>query len=729
MSVSIAAKAERGAHELVDQAEQMLRKAIAERDRQTPFLFPNTVYYLPLILGQSAKAVEKLADLEPVLFQARELLAPGTPRAGQVPNQGLAALLAAEAIEALSHAEESSRSTGQTDQGSLLFNNPISDGQVRTWGVHLADGRMPGLALLLGRAKDDGVAMHLVGELQRQNVLCMLGGRTNDRGIIDQVEHQGTELGDSSSILLLGRGASSAVHAVGFVVRCAMKLGGIKPGQWPEILKYSKRRTPGFVLALGELSDTECALALAARDLGFAVITDTAVSDAAQVVSVPFETIAGRNDAERAELLIQKCIAARALKLKTYGVSLPLNYGPAFEQEVIGDANLQIQFGGGESSAFELLQTAAINDLTDGKIEVIGPDLLTLRPNTPVSLGMVVRVAGKKLKTDYEPFLEHQIDAFLNYASGVKHIGSGDAVSIRISKMVADKAFTLRSLGQILHARFHEEFAASVEKVEITLITEPKCIAEWREKSRDVHEARAKRVAGLTDSQVDEFYVCTNCRSFAPNNVSIISPERVSPCGECTWLDAKASFELSQTKVRRPVKPGKPIDIKMGIWEGTNKYAETASHGRIKEVALYSLMQSPMCACGDFECIVMLIPEANGVMVVAHEDTSPTPAGTTVATFSAIAAGEQIPGVVGIGKSHLLSPKFISADGGFKRVVWMSSILKKTMSDELRAVCVREGDPELLNKIADEHHATTVQELISWLKDHKHPALEMKRMF
>jgi acetyl-CoA synthase len=211
--------------------------------------------------------------------------------------------------------------------------------------------------------------------------------------------------------------------------------------------------------------------------------------------------------------------------------------------------------------------------------------------------------------------------------------------------------------------------------------------------------------------------------------VSIISPERVSPCGQCNWLDARASFALNPAGPRRPIKLGKAIDAKKGIWEGTNKYAESTSHGRVKEIALYSIMESPVGACGDFECIVMLIPEANGVMVVAHDYTSVTPAGISIATFASLTAGEQVPGVIGVGKDYLLSPKFILPDGGFKRVVWMSSVLKESMSDELKAVCEREGDPALMGKIADECQVTSVEELLAWLKAHKHPALEMERMF
>lgn len=107
-----------------------------------------------------------------------------------------------------------------------------------------------------------------------------------------------------------------------------------------------------------------------------------------------------------------------------------------------------------------------------------------------------------------------------------------------------------------------------------------------------------------------------------------------------------------------------------------------------------------------------------------------TPAGMTFSTLAGIAGGGlQTPGVMGVGKYYLLSPKFIAADGGFKRVVWMSSFLKETMANELKAVAEREGDPDLIERIADERHVTTVDELLVWLEEHNHPALTMPPIF
>ena len=91
--------------------------------------------------------------------------------------------------------------------------------------------------------------------------------------------------------------------------------------------------------------------------------------------------------------------------------------------------------------------------------------------------------------------------------------------------------------------------------------------------------------------------------------------------------------------------------------------------------------------------------------------------------------GLQTPGVMGVGKYYLISPKFISSDGGFKRIVWMSSALKEAMADELQAVAIREGDPDLIDKIADERQVNTVDQLLAWLEEHNHPALAMDPIF
>ncbi len=373
---------------------------------------------------------------------------------------------------------------------------------------------------------------------------------------------------------------------------------------------------------------------------------------------------------------------------------------------------------------------APLEQIVDGKVEIVGPGIDQIEPQGHMDMGMVIQVAGRQMQPDFEPVLERQIHYFVNGASGIQHIGQRDIAWIRISNSAADKGFNLEHFGKILHGRFKTDFGAIVDKVQVTIFTDPDKVHEWLEKAREAYDFRNKRLADLTDDKVEEFYSCTLCQSFAPNHVCVVSPERLGLCGAYNWLDCKASFSINPTGPNQPIKLGRMLEARKGYWSGTNDYARVGSHGVVNEVSMYSIMENPMTACGCFECIVMLIPEANGVMVVNREDTSMTPAGMTFSTLAGIAGGGlQTPGVMGVGKFYLISPKFISADGGFKRVIWMSSILKETMAEELNAVAIREGDPDLVDRIADERNVTSVDQLLAWLEEHNHPALVMDPMF
>jgi acetyl-CoA synthase len=618
------------------------------------------------------------------------------------------------------------------------LNGPIDDIQLRSWGIQLVDGRMPGFAAIVGAAKSNEVAVKLVRELQRRNILTFLCGNVNGRSIIHQLQEEGVELGYDTYTVPFGTDTISAIYALGFATRSALTFGGLKAGQASDILRYNKDRVFAFVLALGEVDDLKYAAAAGAINFGFPVIADTVIPEILptgvttyeHVVSMPFEEIDGADDLERAERLVQKCIEIRGVKVQVADVPVPVPYGSAFEGEVVRKTDMRVEMGGKYSRAFEYLHMAPMDEVVDGQIELVGPGFEAIAEKGAMDMGIVVKVAGRKMQDDFEPVLERQIHYFINGASGIQHIGQRDIAWIRISNNAAEKGFDLEHFGKILHARFHADFGAIVDKVQVTIYTEPELVEEWLEKARVAYDFRNKRLADLTDDAVEEFYSCTLCQSFAPNHVCVVSPERLGLCGAYNWLDCKASFSINPTGPNQPIKLGKVVDFDKGYWEGTNEYAAVGSHGVVEEVAMYSIMENPMTACGCFECIVMLIPEANGVMVVSREDTSMTPAGMTFSTLAGMAGGGmQTPGVMGVGKFYLISPKFISADGGFKRVVWMSSYLKETMSDELRAVAEREGDPDLIERIADESSVSTVDDLLAWLEERNHPALVMDMIF
>src|SRR3990170_4255996 len=762
MSKYIATRAIRGANALVTEAELMLQKALQEKGPETPVSFPNTAYYLPLILGMTGVQIETLGQLKPVIQHARQLLHPTpsskhwTPYLGETLDSGMATLLAAETIEAVRFAYQLQPETmpGFKLAGGTAFtspdanlggnganghlNGPIDDIQLRSWGIQLVDGRMPGFAAIVGAARTNEVAVKIVRELQRRNILTFLSGNVNGRSIIHQLNEEGVELGYDTYTVPFGTDTISAIYALGFAVRSALTFGGLKGGMARDILLYNKNRVFAFVLALGEVDDLKYAAAAGAINFGFPVIADTVIPEILptgvttyeHVVSMPFNEIEGKDDLERAERLVQKCIEVRGVKVKMADVPVPVPYGSAFEGEVVRKSDMRIEFGGKYSRCFEFLRMAPLDEVVDGKVEVVGPGFEDVPSQGSLDMGIVVRVAGRQMQEDFEPVLERQIHYFINGASGIQHIGQRDIAWIRISSAAADKGFNLEHFGKILHARFHDDFGAIVDKVQVTIYTEPTLMQEWLGKARQAYDFRNKRLADLVDSSVEEFYSCTLCQSFAPNHVCVISPERLGLCGAYNWLDCKASFSINPTGPNQPIKLGSRTNGDKGYWTGINEYALSASHGKVGEVAMYSIMENPMTACGCFECIVMLIPEANGVMVVNREDTSMTTAGMTFSTLAGVAGGGlQTPGVMGVGKYYLISPKFIYADGGFKRVVWMSKVLKETMAEEFQAVAIREGDPDMIDKIADERNATTVEELLIWMEEKSHPALVMDPIF
>ena len=763
MSRYIATRAIRGANALVSEAQAMLEKALAEKGSETPVAFPSTAYHLPVTLGMTGIEVAALGQLTEVLDRARDLLHPlpadhqWTPYLGETLDSGMATLLAAEAIEAMRYVEglQPEVMPGFEHAGGAAFTSPdagdagekspnghlngaIDDIQLRTWGIQLVDGRMPGFAAIVGCAKSNGVAVQIVRELQKRNILCFLSGNVNGRSIIHQLIEEGVELGYDTYTVPFGTDTISAIYALGFATRSALTFGGMKGGQARDILLYNKNRVFAFVLALGEVDDLKYAAAAGAINFGFPVIADTVipqilptgVTTYEHVVSLPFNEIEGVDDLERAERLVQKCIEIRGVKVQIADVPVPVPYGSAFEGEVVRKVDMRVEFGGKNSRAFEYLRMAGLDDVTDGKIEVIGPDFSDVAPQGSMDLGIIVEVAGRQMEKDFEPVLERQIHYFVNGASGVQHIGQRDIAWIRLSQKAVDAGFDLEHFGKILHARLHADFGAIVDKVQVTIHTDPERLKELLVEARTAYDFRNKRLADLTDLAVDEFYSCTLCQSFAPNHVCIISPERLGLCGAYNWLDCKASYNINPTGPNQPIKLGRVLDPERGFWEGTNDYAKVGSHGVVDQVAMYSIMENPMTACGCFECIVMLIPEANGVMVVSREDTSMTPAGMTFSTLAGLAGGGiQTPGVMGVGKYYLISPRFISANGGFSRVVWMSSFIKDSMAEELEVVANREGDPSLIDRIADERSVTTVEELLLWLEEHEHPALTMEAIF
>lgn len=737
MSKFIATSAIRGARNIIEQAEQEWKKAMAEMGPEKPVAFPNTTYYLPVIYGLTGVKVEKMKDLEAPLKLAKGLL-PLVPREhvwlpylGETLDAGMATLFAEEIVEGIRFA----RGLQPEVKDGFRFNGPINDVQMRAWGIQMVDGRMPGFAAIVGAAKSNEVAVKIVRELQSKGQLVFLSSSSDGRCIVDQLREEGIELGYDTFTVPFGSDTISTIYALGYATRAAISFGGYKPGDARANLLYNKFRCFAFALALGPVDDLKYATAAGAINYGFPVIADTlipnilpvGVTKYEHVVSMPFDDIPGKDDLERAERLVQRCIEVRGIKIKIAKVPIPVAFGPAFEGEIVRKENLHAEFGGKGGMCFELLQMKGMDEVEDGKITVVGPDLDTIPAGSKVPLAIMIDVAGRKMNQDFEPVLERQIHHFINNAEGIQHIGQRDIAWLRFSKGAVQKGFKIKHLGDILHSNMHNHFGAIVDKIQVTLYTQPEKVKELIEKARQIYQERNIRTAGLTDEAVDTYYSCSLCQSFAPTHICVINPQRVGLCGAYNWLDCRASYEINPSGPNQPVPKGKLINLEKGEWEGVNKFVFEHSQMKVERFTLYSLMDSPMTTCGCCECVMVLIPEANGVMMVSRDDYGMTPCGMTFTTLmGTVGGGQQTPGMMGHGKFYILSPKFIPKEGGIKRVVWMSKNLKDEMHDELVEICARAGEPELLDKIADGTICTTVEELVPYLESKGHPALTME---
>lgn len=731
----IAAAAIRGAHGVVARAGEQLRQALEQYGPDRRVGFPNTGYYLPVIYGVTGTQVEKLGDLEAVLAFARELLPPvpdervWLPYLGPALDAGMATLFAGETIEALRYlADPGAYREECAPVPDKLWLGAADDAVLRCRGLEFVDGSAPGFAACVGAAPSSKVAFRIARECQEKNLYVFMSASADGRSMAEQLAAEGVQLGWDTRLVPFGRDTTATVFALGFAVRVALSFGGITPGDYRRLLDYTKNRVFAFVLALGTVDDEKCAHAVGAINFGFPVIADTDIPEILPSGICTYEHVVANVPHDR---LVGRACEVRGLKITVEKVPVPVAFGPAFEGETVRHGDMHVQFGGQKTPGFELVRTANADQVEDGKITLSGPDVDAVETGGAMPLGIVVDVYGRKMEPDFEPVLERHLHHFINYAHGVWHIGQRDVNWVRISKDAYRQGFRLRHLGEILYAKLKSEFANIVDRVQVRLYTEEEQVLTLRNMAREYYAGRDARLAALRDETVDTFYSCTLCQSFAPTHVCIVLPERVGLCGSVSWLDARAAYEIDPHGCNQPVPKGEVLDAAGGEWAACNEFIRTHSRGTIERVKFYTIMEYPLTSCGCFEAIVGVVPECNGFLVVNREYPGMTPAGMTFSTLAgSIGGGVQTPGFMGIGKAYLGSRKFIRADGGLARIVWMPSAFKDQMRPVLEKRAEEEGlGRDFVDRIADENVGAEPEDILVFLEKKAHPALTLDPLF
>jgi acetyl-CoA synthase len=736
MSKIIASAAIRGSHAIVQKAEEMLDKIIAEKGKDFVFEFPDTAYYFPLVYATTGFEVKTLADIKAVLNMAREMLHPEPeseiwkPYLGEALDSGMATLYAELAIMACRYIQ--GLEPAKDPETGYVYNGFITDTIQRNLGIQLVDGRMPGFAAIIGAAPDEDTAVKIVRELQEKNILIFLSSQSKDKNgnmtsVTKQLLNKGVELGWDTYIVPLGPDTEHTVYCLDWSIRASLIFGGHKGGDFKTHFKYTKDRVFAFALVLGELDDLKWSTGAGAINFGYPAICDTNVPVIHPTGVCTYEEVDKELDHNK---IVQKAIEVRGLKVTVERPPIPVAYGPAFEGERIRKEDMFVEFGGQRSPAFEWVKMRELHEIEDGKVEIVGTDVEErYKKGGVMPLAVVVDVAGRKMQKDFESIIERKLHHNINEAQGLWHMGQRDIIWMRISKQAFNDGITLEHIGQIQNVMTKKRFANIVDKVQTTLYFDEKDVIKLREEARKAYNERDERIKGMTDESVDTFYSCLLCQSFAPTHVCVISPERLGLCGAYNWLDTKAAYEIDPTGGNQPIHKGEVVDAVKGRWSGVDEYLKASSGGKVETLNLYTIMDNPMTSCGCFECILAIIPEANGVMIVNRGYTGMTPVGMKFSTLAGtVGGGVQTPGFMGIGVNFINSRKFLYADGGIKRIVWMTKGLKERIAEDFKRRAEEEGVPDLLDKIADETIAEDSEKLVEFLTSVGHPALEMEPM-
>ena len=735
MSKLIAFAAIQGGYKVVAQAEGQLNKALATYDAATKVGFPNTAYYLPVIYSITGLKVETLEDLKKPLEFAKGLLPPHIrlknwlPYLGPLLDAGMAGILSYEIIEALRYLNEPDFYIAQEDpdiENGKLWVGAADDTILRKRGVEFVDGSAPGFAAMVGAAPNKEIAKMIVEDYQKKSLYIFCAANHNGNTIIQQCLDAGMQVGWNTRIVPFGPDISSAVFALGFANRAAMAFGGVQPGDFKTILKYNKDRVFAFVNALGDVGTEWGVAAAGCVNWGFPTIADTPIPEILPTGICTYEHVVAPVAHED---MVARSVEVRGLKVQVAEIDIPCSFGPAFEGERVRGADLYAQCGGGKTQCTEHVKKAEMNEIEDGKVTIEGPDLDAIKEGGTFSLGIKVQIAGREFQEDFEPIMERQIHHLINYIQGVMHIGQRDISWIRVSKSAIEKGFTLKDIGVVLHAKFHQDFQKIVDKVQVTLLTRAEDVDKMTEIARADYHVRDARVDNMTDEDVETYYSCTLCQSFAPSHVCTVSPERTGLCGAYNWMDCKASFEINPTGPNQPIEKGEVLDANLGQFKGVNDFIYKASRGTVTHYNFYSMVIDPMTTCGCCECIAAMLPGCNGVMTVGRDYSGETPCGMKFTTLAGVmGGGASSPGFVGHSKFNITQGKFILGDGGLLRMVWMPKQLKEELKDRIVARGEQMGVPGLFDMIADETVGITEEEILPFLKEKGHPALNMESL-
>ncbi len=699
----------RGSDEMYFKAEEEVNAVIAELGENAPMQMPDTAYFLACCYAYLGKKVTTLGELRDVLTNDVRAMMTRENRTKSIFTSGIGTAIAAEIIEATKYART------PTPYENTQYHGHFSDAEVRELGVPLVTRDIPGFVVLIGPAPSVEEAVETVKGYQSRGIFVFMIG-----GIIDQVHSAGMTTGFNVRAVAVGPDIWSVGHVISLVCRASFIFGATEAGDYDAFNEYSFKRIFAFVNAYAPVNDITVACGAGAIKMGFPVITN----DTEDMWSVPKSLIINTNTKD----WIETSLEARDIKIKITNIDIPVAFSNAFEGEIIRKKDMRVEMDGSRVDCVELVQTKEPHEIEDHAIIVEGPDFDAFEHGAKIPIAYIVDVCGKNMQTDFEGVFERKFHSFLNCIEGVMHTGQRDMIRIRVSDAAFDAGFRAKHIGEVLYAKVKSEYDTVVDKCQVRIYTDPEKVKELRAEANKTFDKRDERLKSMTDESVDVFYTCILCQAFSPSHVCIVTPERLGLCGAVSWLDAKATNELDPNGPCQIVPKTRLIDERVGRYEDVNEAVNKYSHGALEEVTLYSIMEDPMTSCGCFECICGIEPLSNGVVIVNREHVGMTPMGMSFSELASMTGGGvQTPGFMGHGKHFISSKKFLKAEGGLARIVWLPKALKEQIADNLNASAKElYGIDNFTDMIADETICTEdPEELLNYLTEVGHPVLSM----
>ena len=695
-----------GSNAVAGLTEGAVNDAIAKYGADKEIAFPDTAYFFPTIYAATGVKVKTLGDL-PACVGVLKSLITNQEDLGQALNAGLATAVGAEILEGLKYVDGAKPYENESGIGF------VSDPIIRSLGVPLVTGDIPGVAVVLGKAENPADVVKVVKDYQSKGIMTFMVG-----DCIEQCAEGGVKMGLELRVIPLGHDVTSVIHVVTVAIRAALIFGNVQPGALPELLKYTKERVPAFVNTFGPIDSVVVSAGAGAIALGFPVVVDVDLGE--NQVPGALESVLDHNET------VKKSLELRNIKIKVKELPIPVAFAAAFEGEIIRRADMHNEMWSNKNPTAELVLMKGPSEVEDHKINIIGKDL---DQEKDLALVTYVEVAGKKMQPDFESVIERKFHAWYNYMEGVMHTGQRNQVRVRVSNAAFDAGLRLKDFAEVLYVMIMDEFDAVVDKCQVTLITDPEAAAKFRDEvAIPRYNARDDRLASMTDEAVDRYYTCILCQSFAPAHCCVVTPERLGLCGAVSWLDAKATNELNPNGPCQPIFKEGCLDERTGRYESVNAAIANATHGAVENVTLYSLLEDPMTSCGCFECICGIEPVSNGVIIVNREYSGMTPAGMTFGELaSCTGGGVQTPGYMGHGRHFISSKKFCYAEGGIERIVWMPKELKDDVAERLNKTAKElYGIDNFTDMIADETICTDCDALLEFLQEKNHPVLSLE---